>query len=244
MFSMLRKLGLITAGALALAIGAGSASAATLTLGGSGWVATWDSSLDDAVGSQVSLAVDGENANSVTIEKFAVFADAVQSDGTIPPISITFQATRSNAAQFIVIGDESVINRSGSAWSGFRFTIQDGNTGTSQDVQFDVAQSSGFAIAPFTSAVYSSNNQVLTVDGGGVIPSAPPGVVGPNVWFPGVGPGALVIRADPVAGTLRNFTLKEQPLTAIPVPAAAWTGLSGLVGLAVIGSAKKLRKLI
>jgi hypothetical protein len=111
-------------------------------------------------------------------------------------------------------------------------------------VQFDVAQSAGFAIAPFTSAVYSSNNQVLTVDGGGVVPSAPPGVVGPNVWFPGVGPGALVIRADPIAGTLRTFTLKEQPLTAIPVPAAAWTGLSGLVGLAVIGSAKKLRKLI
>ena len=97
MFAMLRKLGLITAGALALAIGAGSASAASLTLGGSGWVATWDSSLDDAVGSQVSLSVDGETANSVTIEKFAVFADAVQSDGTIPPISITFQATRTNA---------------------------------------------------------------------------------------------------------------------------------------------------
>src|SRR2546423_5871041 len=170
MFSMLRKLGLITAGALALAIGAGSASAATLSLGGSGWVATWDNSLDDAVGSQVSLSVDGETANSVTIEKFAVFADAVQSDGTIPPISITFQATRSNAAQFIVIGDESVINRTGSTWSGFRFTVQDGNTGTTSDVQFDVAQSAGFAIAPFTSAVYSSNNQVLTVDGGAVIP--------------------------------------------------------------------------
>ena len=244
MFATLRKLGLLTAGAVALAIYTGSAGAASLTLGNSGWVATWDSSLDDAFGSQVSLTVDGETANSVTIEKFAVFADAVQSDGTIPPISISFQATRPDAAQFIVIGDETVINHTGVTWNGFRFTIQDGNTGTSQDVQFDVGQSAGFSIAPFTTRAYSQNNQILTVDGGPGIPSAPPGVVGPNVWFPGVGPGALVVRADPVQGTLRNFVLKEQPLTVIPVPAAAWTGLTGLVGLAVIGSAKKLRNLI
>ena len=121
-------------------------------------------------------------------------------------------------------------------------TKMDGSTGTDSDSQFDPNQSN-FNTSPFTHQVFSDNNQVLTVDGGTI----PSGGFPANLWLPGatVAGGQLVIHAAPTAcGTFKVFSLKEQPLIAIPVPAAAWTGLSGLIGLSLLGAAKKARSLL
>ena len=55
-----------------------------------------------------------------------------------------------------------------------------------------------------------------------------------------------VQRNEVVAGVgTTTFTLKEIPQTGgnvvIPLPAAAWSGLTGLAGLAIVGLVKKTR---
>ena len=238
----------ILAGALGLASAAfGTAQAAVMPLNigaqTSGWTATWDSSLDDPIGNQVSLTVDAITGNTVVLEKHAVFQDMADFGAGINPIVIAFQQTDLNAVRYIAFADETVFNQTGVPWTGFRFIVEDGMTGTTMDIRFDTAQSAGFSVTPFTTTVYSQNDQILTV-GGGVLPSAPPGVAGPNVWFPGAQSGALVIDTAPIQGVLRSFSFKEQPLTAIPVPAAAWTGLTGLAGLVLVGLGKNAKKLM
>jgi len=236
----------ILAGALGIAASAfGTAQAAVLPLTfdgqNSGWTASWDNSLDDPIGNQVSLTVDNLTRDTVVIEKHAVFQDVSQFGGIVP-IVIAFQQNSLNAVRYIAFDDETVFNQTGLDWNGFRFIVEDGMTGTTMDIRFDTAQSAGFSITPFTTTAYSQNNQILEV-GGGVVPSAPPGVVGPNVWFPGVAAGALVIDTSPIQGVLRSFSFKEAPL-AIPLPAAAWSGLSGLAGLALVGLGKNAKKLM
>jgi len=218
-----------------------SAQAGSTQLGNSGWMATWDSSYD----SRLDLSVDFESADTVFLEKFVTFTpDDLNGDAFfIDPVVITFQQTSANAKEWLVLNDETVTNQTGFDWIGFKFTILDGSTGTSQDVQFDQAKTNlgnnaGFSINPFTTFEFSDNNQVLDL-GGGTVPTSPP--FGPNVWFPGVESGGLSIHAGQI-DTLRTFTLKEQP-NIIPLPAAAWSGLSGLAGLAIIASRKGIKKL-
>jgi len=225
-----------------------SAQAGSTQLGNSGWTASWDNSFD----SRLDLSVDFESTDTVFLEKFVTFntSDINESGGFIDPVVITFQQTSANAKEWLVLNDETVTNQTGLDWNGFKFTILDGSTGTSQDVQFDEAKTNlgdnaGFSINPFTTFQYSDNHQVLEL-GGGTVPTSPP--FGPNVWFPGVEAGGLYIHASAIRDELRTFTLKETPLPGgpgniIPLPAAAWSGLSGLAGLALIGSRKTLKKL-
>src|SRR3954454_11635010 len=93
-----------------LALGAGTASAGVITLGTSGWTASWDSSLDP----DLSLAVTSQTATTVVITKTATFRNNT-------PIPIAFQQNSPNAVQSIVIDNETVVNATGSDWTGFRF---------------------------------------------------------------------------------------------------------------------------
>jgi len=220
-----------------------SAGAGTIQLGNSGWSASWASFRDD----NLALNVDFESSDTVFIEKFVQFtpSDFNESGGFIDPVVIVFQQTSSNAKPFIVINDEQVINNSGVPWVGFIMTIL-GAPG----VQFDAGKTdvnppgSGFTIDPFTTHTFSNGNTRFEV-GGGTIPSGPP-IPGPgdsNVWFPGTESGGLAIQTSATENGLRGFSLKEQP-NIIPLPAAAWTGLSGLLGLAVMSAAKRIRKAV
>ena len=67
-----------------------------------------------------------------------------------------------------------------------------------------------------------------------------------STWFPGSQSNTgLAIIAN--LTTDNTFSLKEIAIpggTVIPLPAAAWTGLSTLLGLGLLGAAKKARPLL
>ncbi len=226
----MNKISTLFAGVVVSAVALGTAqnaNAGSMVLGDSGWTASWSNTFDPYIG----LAVDySDGANAVYIEKFVNFTSAFMNNvGFYDPAVITFQPNNATPAAKIVLSDEVLVNSTGSAWTNFVMTILDGAT------KFDTAASAGFDIAPFTSANYSGGDTVLTLSGGSVADGA--------VFMPGF-PGELVILTD---GT--NFTLKEQPRIGtgpgpvIPLPAAAWTGLSGLLGLGLLGSLKAIRRM-
>lgn len=229
------------AGVAVIAMGTTAADAGSMQLGNSGWTANWTSP-------DLALAVDFESNDTVYLEKFVTFRESSfnESGEFIDPVVITFQQTSASAKSYITLNDEIVVNKTGTDWTGFKFTLLSGQSDNVQSVVFDVTKSNiggsgGFTIDPFTQHDYSQGNTILTV-GGGVVPAGP---VGANVWEPGSVAGGLVIDTN----HSDVFTLKEQPLIGgptpppIPLPAAAWTGLSGLAGLALVGSRKHLRRL-
>lgn len=219
----------MAAGLAGLALTASAASAGSLVLGNSGWQAIW-------ANDNLALNTDAVTDDAVYIEKMMNFT-------TNDPVRILFQQIPGETAvPYIVINDEQLVNRSGQDWSGFTMTV----VGLQGNAHFDTVQTAlgqtgGFSIDPFTTGTFSNGDTVLTV-GGGVIPSQP---VGQNVWFPGAGSGNLWMIDAAGAGpapALLAFTLTEQPIvTPIPLPAAAWSGLAGLVGLGGLSLMKKRR---
>lgn len=236
----------ITAAVLGVVLGTANAQAGSLVLGDSGWTASWDASLDPVLSIGVDLS--SSDADSVVIEKSITFNSSFVTDGQVDPATIVFQQTTADAKRLVMVADETVVNDTGLAWNGFRMTILDGTTGTDVDSRFDPAATGigtpgGFDVSPFTTASFSQNDQILDL-GGGTLADG-------QTWTPGQGPdnGELVIIGLPASGGdgLRSFALKEEPLAGggpppvIPIPAAAWTGLSGLIGLGAYGSVRKVR---
>lgn len=230
-----------------MAMSSVQASVVKQTLGSSGWVAMWDAV--PGSDTNVSLLFLSQGGDRVLVEKSATFGkDSIdQGSSSFLPLKITFAQVSRNAKPLVVINDETVVNNTGTAWGGFRFLIHDSTTGTaSQSVFNKVATGAfntagGFNILPFQSGAYP-NDQELVLSNGTVPASGLD-----RIWRPGGGGalGQLVISAMPTSGSaaMRVFDLKEQPI-AIPLPAAAWTGLSGLIGLGLFGAARKIRSLI
>ncbi|HTW94514.1 MAG TPA: hypothetical protein VMD30_06965 [Tepidisphaeraceae bacterium] len=178
----------------------------------------------------IALIYDGglSSAPNLVLEKSAAFDS---SEG----LDITFTQVSSSAAPTITITDEAVTNISGTSWSGFQFLLATDTGGTP-------AVFSGTAFndttPPFSTQTDSSNAVTLT---GGTL-----GNTDTANWGFGPTGGALTIDASP--GTVSSpkvFELKEIPIvTVVPAPAAAWTGLSGLVGLGLIAGAKRIKRLV
>ncbi len=216
-----------------------------------GWTASWnDTSDSDFV---VKLVNIGTGSDRVIFKKIATFGPqrVDQATGTILPIEIVFQQTSYAAKPLLVVNSEVITNHTGLDWNAFQMTVVDGTAGTANQAYFEPSSfgpPSPFAINPFTNYTLgkipglsnSADNQNLIVSGG-VIPDG-------GIWHPGDGGsrGQLVINAVPVkAGAYKSFVFEEQPMSvAIPLPAAAWSGLSGLAGLVVLGAARKVRGLI
>jgi hypothetical protein len=189
--------------------------AAVVPLGTSGWTASWDSSLDPFL----SVVVDGQNANSVFIQKIVQFVGPPP--GGLSPIAVTFTQTAPGAVPNIVIEDEVVTNQTGVPWLDFHMDITD-----SGDAAFNPALTAasggpppiGFSIAPFTTASFGTSasgpNTTLDIGGGVIAPGA--------TWFPGAGPngdGSLFITTNPhPTAPFTVFTLKERP--TVPEPAS------------------------
>jgi hypothetical protein len=232
---MSKKLILSAAALMALGFTAGSARATTeelVSFNGtdSGWAATWNSTLDP----QLDLVYKGTVGDDFFIEKDATF-NADDMGG----LEITFTKT-SSSADTLVINDESIINNSGVAWNGFNFVLGTGSVGGTPGFAFTNSDGtpssslSDFDISPFTQFAFSDQNTVLSMSGGTINNG--------DVWMPGAtSQEGLAIVAS--GSTVDSFVLKEIP-NAIPLPAAAWTGLSTLVGLGLIGVAKNARKLL
>jgi hypothetical protein len=196
----------------------------------SGWSATWDSS----VNSQLNLTFKGISGNDFLIEKDATF-----NSNDMGGLEIVFQKTNSTTPYTLVINDETVINHTGLDWNGFNFALGtaangDGSPGFAFSATDGSSGSLGsFQITPFTTFSFSNQDTVLSM-GGGTVANG-------GVWLPGsTSQAGLAVVAS---GSLTSFVLKEIPV-AIPLPAAAWTGLSTLLGLGFIGIARNARKLL
>jgi hypothetical protein len=220
-------LALAVAGVLCLS---GQVDAASKLLGDSGWRVHF--------GDGLNIHLDGITSDraEVQIEKIAQFTEGFDR-GVGPTLEVTFEQVSFDAVPFIVVDSESVLNQTGENWIGFRFSLTEATTGDDLNVKFDDEKTFGdddpLNIDPFTSHQFSDDFTELVVSGG-TVPNG-------DTWQPGSGnnAGELVIFGAPVSsGTKRAFFFKEQPI--IPLPAAAWTGLTGLVGLGLFS--KKLRR--
>lgn len=205
-------------------------------LGDSGWSITFS----DGIG--VTFQGITNDRLEVRLNKLANFTEPPQG-GLFSPLQITFQQNPDvdNPVPFIVIDAEEVLNNTGTDWIGFDFKLTEATSASSGGVRFDKDMTffddDPFDINPFTEFNFSENDTRLTL-GGGVVPSG-------SVWTPGdgAGNGELVIFANPSqSGVGTAFVFKETPI--IPLPAAAWMGLSCMLGLGVISKAKKLRRII
>jgi hypothetical protein len=213
--------------ALSLFAAAPVAKAGTVDLSAYGWMAFTDDNVDLTVISQSS------NGLVVSLQKFADFTSN-------EPLSIVFRQTSATAVSKIAIEEETVVNDSGTTWSGFQFLLNGGVAGSNPS--FDVAGSASFSTAPFGTKSYNADNTVLTLSGG----SLSSGTFPSNLWTPGRASGALIINANPLAGSAdQSFVFTEQPVTVVPIPlpAAAWTSLSGLVAVGLLVSAKKAKQM-
>jgi hypothetical protein len=205
-----------------LIVGTAAATERTVVLGGSGWQATWDSSLDP----YVSIVVDDETADAVYIQKSAEFTQP-PGVGGFPPIPITFQQIAWPAVSQIVIDDEIITNSTGFDWTDFHWSLLDG-----PDAWFVDGPSFFFTTSPFDNQSFSPDARSFWVDGFGlggggtdaVIPSG-------SVWFPGNGAldGELPIQVVPHESLpYTTFTLKETPT---PEPASLLLAALCLCGL-------------
>jgi len=212
------------------------ASGATIN---SGWVATYaDAYL--AAGWDVSLAFRGLSADGSQyyFEKDATFR-APAGDG-VNGLEILFQKVDANAKQ-LVINDEMLQNQTGVAWSAFQWKLVSGGTAAFTFAATN-GPASGFAISPFTTMSFADSGQTLNFNGGTVAAG--------ETWFAGANSATGIAI---VSGSSSSFALKEIPVPvtgntgggpAVPLPAAAWTGLSTLLGLGLLAGAKNARKIL
>jgi len=180
-------------------------------------------------GEGVALVQDVQtNTLQLVLEKTAVF-DTTQS------YLITFLQDKSVSAPAtsITFANESITNASNVDWSGFAFSLLTPFTGPTFEA--------GHAFVPPAGYTTVSTSPTLITYGG----SQPDGTV--SLWnqTPPSAGNDLVINSNPLTGGgLQSFTFKELPLVSVPVPAAAWTGLTGLLGLAAIAYGKNLKKIL
>ncbi|MGA3067136.1 MAG: hypothetical protein ABSF29_09850 [Tepidisphaeraceae bacterium] len=203
---------------------ASSRAATVITdIGGSGWTATFSDLALDADPSQP--------AGQLDVEKAAAFTSSSLGEGLL----ITFTQTSASAKPVIDFTDESVTNVTGTTWTGFDFVLL--NTGNSS-ASFESTSDSPFA-AP--SGIFTTVN-VTSVDGNPTVEYGGGSQANLATALYGIGAdGDLLIDADPL-GIGTTFTFKEVPVndaTPVPLPAALWQGLGGLIALAIIAAVKK-----
>lgn len=208
------------AAVLAVALAISVPARAAITINSGDVLGGWQITFPENVALFADQGVQGTiNNNTLNLEKLANFTGPIREDFTIDPLEIVFTQVEEDAVPFITITNEAVINHNPLPWIGFDFyLVNDEGEGTGPTFL------EGFNdIDPFTSVDF--DDQLIQLRGGVVN-------VGETVFF-GVGPdgGDLRIAAAPTAaGTLRTFRFGEQPIP-IPLPPAAWMGLSGIAGV-------------
>jgi hypothetical protein len=197
-----------------------------------GWTATIPDVGDDA---SIQLSFVRAANGVVFINKTAT----VTSNNSA--LVIEFDRTVASAPT-LAIGTESITNSSGADWTGFRTFVSTATAagGTGAGFQLSAA-SGGFNNSPFTNMAFTKNNTEMVLTGGTVANG--------TAFKPGSATdGGIVILSGNSADN--RFLLKEIGLTGgntgpgpvIPLPAAAWTGLSTLLGLGLVGAAKRVRR--
>jgi len=183
----------------------------------------------------IHLVVDGSpltNGVNLDLEKFAGFQS---NEG----LDITFTQVDTTATSKITIDDEHVTNATGTAWSGFQFVLVPTLVGGGGPPAFASGKAFAGLTPPFADQTDSPN--LITLSNGVLADGHTAD------WGEGPNGGALVIDANPSSSTKMKQVIdfKEIPIVAaVPLPAAAWTGLSGLLGLGLIAGFKRVRRLM
>lgn len=195
----------------------------------SGWTASYSDAYQ-AAGWNVSLAFRGLSADGSQFyfEKDATFMSPA-GDG-VNGLEILFQKTDPNAKE-LVINDEILQNQTGVDWTAFQWKLVSGGTAAFTFAPTN-GTADGFAISPYTSMSFADSNQTLNFSGGTVANN--------QTWFAGANSATGIAI---VSGSADSFALKETPV-AIPLPAAAWTGMSTLLGLGLLAGFKNARKIL
>lgn len=226
MFGMWVK-SLSVAGAVGL-MAAGSVQARTVDLvDDSGVSSGWQATIPDAGdGNSVQLSF-VRSANGVFF--FDKTATLTTNDAALV---IEFTRVSDNAST-LAIGTESLTNATGEDWIGFRTFLSTATAAGGTGVGFQLSlEPDGFDIDPFTVMNFTNNNTEMDVSGGTVAAGA--------AWTPGSATaGGVAIISGNAADD--RFLLKEIAIP-IPLPAAAWTGLSMMAGLGLLGAAKRVRR--
>jgi hypothetical protein len=218
-------------------VAAGPVGARTVNLvDGSGASIGWTATIPDA-GDDASIQLSFVRSAGGTYF-FDKTATVTSNDSALV---IEFDRTSASAPS-LAIGTESITNNSGSDWTGFRtFASTATPGGAGAGFQLSTADG-GFNIDPFTNMSFTNNNTEMDLTGGTVANG--------TAFTPGSATsGGIVILSG--TATDGRFLLKEIGLTgggttgpgpAVPLPAAAWTGMSTLLGLGLIGAAKRIRR--
>jgi hypothetical protein len=222
---MIRKFAVAAVAVLAVAFSAGSAKAAHQIQSGD-TVGGWKISIPANQG--LELINDDDSNITIQIEKFADFDDMNSK-------VFTFVQASANPVKTIRILDEHITNTSNKAWTSFQELLVD----TTTNATFT---GTGFTNTEMLTKSTLSSDKTSLVLSGGVIND------GDTANWGGSGHGELDINA-PLSTQFSHavFSLKEIPgggTPIVPVPAAAWTGLTGLAGLALTGAGKKIRRIL
>jgi len=191
----------------------------------SGW--TWDvSAVDEPNVNLVFISLQG---NNFFFEKDAKILKNEE------PLVIRFNKISPTASN-LVINDETVTNRTGTDWGSFRMELSSGSVGGVPNFVFTTSDGASgigdFSIDPFKTFQFYNNNSGILVSGGVVKNGA--------TWFPGSQSNTgLALSANNQVGD--SFTLKEIAIP-IPLPAAAWTGLTTLIGICAVNGIRRVRR--
>jgi len=226
--SRIVKLAMVAVFAVILGFSARTSQAAPLPSGTtvSGWTITYNVP-------GISLAIDPPAGGiQIILEKTAAFT---VNTGLL--ITFTQSGTTGVAPQIQFI-NEAVTNVTGTNWSGFEFQLLNtiGSASFSGPAGIFVPPVTGPGVN-YTSSTFSPTD--ITYGGSQLNGST-------SFWGTtgGVPGGSLIINTSPsTSGAPEVFTFKEIPIV-VPLPAAAWQGLGGLLGLGLIGYAKKLKKVL
>jgi len=164
--------------------------------------------------SQIALFVDPSPAGTLKLEKVASF-------GSIGGLVITFDKVSANAPSTIDINTENITNHTGSDWGGFIFALINLGTNGTFTSKFNGAP------AGFNGGAFSSGNTMVTYSGFQANGATSTWTSNPD----------LVISFADASGVL-NF--KELPV-GVPLPASAWQGLVGLLGLGALRYGKSIK---
>jgi hypothetical protein len=218
---------LAVAAALGISASAHAAPVASVQLTSGDVVDGWRISFPTGIALDSDTAP-GQGPNLV-LEKFAAF-------DSLEGLDITFTQVSYSASPDITLADEKITNVSNTNWGGFQFLLNDTVLGMGTASKF----TQSFNLNDPAENLFTSqtiHNQ--EIDFFGDVPNTYTSQLG----FDADG-GQVVI--DTGASTMcmkKVIDFKEIPVAAaVPVPAAAWSGLSGLIGLGLLGSVKKLKK--
>jgi hypothetical protein len=227
MIRSLQKAGAAAALTFVLTLGASRAPAILIDIAGgsSAQIGGWQI----APGTGINLTGISFDGTTISVENNA----ATFSSGT--PLDIAFTQIADNAAPNIDFLGATILNSTGSNWTGFEFSLSGAAVFDGVGDIFVPPLSSG---VNYSTALLNIDHNLLDYSGSQANGST-------STWGSSNPGDDLLIDTPAVPeDTYPSFSLSESPLgvsggQTIPTPSAAWLSLAGLLTLAILPLARK-----